>query len=275
LSVHEGGLLDRLQAHAASDDAELADLRRQVEELRQAVSARDDFIAIAAHELRNPITAILGVADLALATARKAEGSCPPRIIVLLQRMQRLVQEYIGRAERLLEVSRIGAGNLRLEPSSLDLSALVLSVAQRYELVAARGCSRFDIDVQPGVVAVIDRFAVEEIIENLLSNAFKFGTGRPVTLRLRSNGQSAQLDVQDHGIGVSADQQARIFGRFEQIMAQHQGAGFGIGLWVATRLVTAMGGRIAVSSRLGEGSTFTVALPLAPPEPDRMTHEPT
>jgi len=260
----------------ASDAAasELADLRRQVEELRQAVRARDDFIAIAAHELRNPMAPILGVAELALTTARKAKGTCPPRIVVLLERMQRLVQEYVGRAERLLHVSRIGAGNLRLEPSSLDLSALVLSVAQRYEVVAARGRSRLDLDVQAGVIAVIDQLAVEEIIENLLSNALKFGIGSPVTLRLRSNGQSAQLDVQDHGIGVSADQQARLFGRFEQVVAQHGGVGFGIGLWVADRLVTAMGGRIAVSSRLGEGSTFTVAFPLAPPEPDRMTHEP-
>lgn len=276
LSVHEGRLLDRLQARAASDDAasELADLRRQVEEPRQAVRARDDFIAIAAHELRNPMTPILGVAELALTTARKAKGTCPPRIVVLLERMQRLVQEYVGRAERLLQVSRIGACNLRLEPSSLDLSALVLSVAQRYELVAARGRSRLDLDVQAGVIAVIDQLAVEEIIENLLSNALKFGIGSPVALRLRSNGQSAQLDVQDHGIGMSADQRARLFGRFEQAVAQHGGVSFGVGLWVANRLVTAMGGRIAVLSRLGEGSTFTVALPLAPPEPDRMAHEP-
>jgi two-component system, OmpR family, sensor kinase len=275
LSVHEGRLLDRLQAHAASDDAvsELADLRRQVEELRQAISAQDDFIAIAAHELRNPMTPILGVAELALTTARKAEGTCPPRIMVLLERMQRLVQEYVGRTERLLDVSRIGSGNLRLEPSSLDLSALVLSVAQRYEVAAARGRSPLDLDVQAGVIAVVDWLAVEQVVENLLSNALKFGIGRPVTLRLRSNGQSARLDVQDHGIGVSADQQARIFGRFEQDVAQHQGVGFGVGLWVANRLLTAMDGRLAVSSRLGEGSTFTVALPLVPPEPDRMPHE--
>jgi signal transduction histidine kinase len=276
LTYGEHAPLRDLLEKGASDAAasELADLRRQVEELRQAVRARDDFIAIAAHELRNPMTPILGVAELALTTARKAKGTCPPRIVVLLERMQRLVQEYVGRAERLLHVSRIGAGNLRLEPSSLDLSALVLSVAQRYELVAARGRSRLDLDVQAGVIAVVDQLAVEEVIENLLSNALKFGIGRPVTLRLRSNGQSARLDVQDHGIGVSADQQARIFGRFEQVVAQHQGVGFGIGLWVTDCLVTAMGGRIAVSSRLGEGSTFTVALPLAPPEPDRMTHEP-
>jgi signal transduction histidine kinase len=72
---------------------------------------------------------------------------------------------------------------------------------------------------------------------------------------------------------MSPDQQTRLFGRFEQVVARHRGGGFGVGLWVADRLVAAMGGRITVSSRLGEGSTFTVALPLAPPEPERTTHE--
>jgi two-component system OmpR family sensor kinase len=115
---------------------------------------------------------------------------------------------------------------------------------------------------------------VEQVIENLLSNALKFGIGQPVILRLRSDARSARLDVQDRGVGMSPDQQARIFGRFEQVIAQHRGSGFGVGLWVAERLIAAMGGHITVSSRLGEGSTFTVALPLAPPEPDRMTHEP-
>ncbi|MBV8575267.1 MAG: hybrid sensor histidine kinase/response regulator, partial [Acetobacteraceae bacterium] len=95
-----------------------------------------------------------------------------------------------------------------------------------------------------------------------------------VTLRLRSDEHSARLDVQDRGVGMAPDQQARIFGRFEQVVAQHRGGGFGVGLWVSDRLVAAMGGRITVSSRPGEGSTFTVTLPLAPPEPDRVTHEP-
>ena len=120
-----------------------------------------------------------------------------------------------------------------------------------------------------------DRLAVEQVVENLLSNALKFGAGQPVTLRLRSDGRSARLDVQDRGIGMSPDQQARIFGRFEQIVAQHRGSGFGVGLWVANRLVAAMGGRIAVSSRPGEGSTFTVTLPLSPPDQDRTTHDAT
>jgi two-component system, OmpR family, sensor kinase len=81
------------------------------------------------------------------------------------------------------------------------------------------------------------------------------------------------LEVQDRGIGMEPDQQARIFGRFEQIVAQHRGVGFGVGLWVANHLVTAMGGRIAVSSHPGEGSTFTVTLPLAPTSPDGTAHD--
>jgi signal transduction histidine kinase len=96
--------------------------------------------------------------------------------------------------------------------------------------------------------------------------------GRPVILQLRSDGDSALLKVQDYGLGMTPDQQTRIFGRFEQVMGQHRGSGFGVGLWMASRLATAMGGRIAVSSQPGQGSTFTVTLPLALPQPDRTPH---
>ncbi|MBV9777610.1 MAG: HAMP domain-containing histidine kinase [Acetobacteraceae bacterium] len=270
--------MDELSAPVAPGDAasELAGLRRQVEELRQAVRARDDFIAIAAHELRNPMTPLLGVADLALAAARAAEDACPPRVTMLLQRMQLMVQDFVRRATRLLDVSRIEAGNLRLEPAATDLSALVRALAQRYEDTAVRGRSPVELDVADGVVGLWDRLAVEQVAENLLTNALKFGMGQPVTLRLRpdGDGRSARLEVQDRGTGMRPDQQERIFGRFEQVVSEHRGGGFGVGLWVSNRLVGAMGGRITVSSRLGEGSTFAVMLPLTPPERDRITHEP-
>lgn len=252
-----------LPQEAASDAAasELAELRQQVAELRQAVRARDDFIAIAAHELRNAMTPIMAAAELALKAAHNSERICPPRVTTLLERVQLSARNLVQRSTRLLDVGLIEAGNLRLEPSRTDLSALVLSVAQSYEVTAARGHSRLELDVQPGVIAFADWLAVEQVVENLLSNALKFGMGQPVTVRFRSDGRSARLDVKDRGVGMSPDQQARIFGRFEQVVAQHRG-GFGVGLWVTDRLVAAMGGRITVSSRLGEGSTFTVALPL-------------
>jgi two-component system OmpR family sensor kinase len=264
-------LLDQVEPDLAA--AELADLRQQVTQLRDAVRARDDFIAIAAHELRNPMTPLMMVAELALKAARDAESACPPRVTTLLERMQLLAQDFIQRSTRLLDVSRIEAGNLQLRPSETDLSALVHSVTQKYDIAATHRRSSVEFDIKSGITGILDRLAVEQVVENLLSNAFKFGAGKPVTVRLRSDGRSAQLDVQDRGIGMSPDQQGRIFGRFEQVIAHHRGTGFGVGLWLANRLVAAMDGQIAVSSHMGEGSTFTVTLPLAPPEPDRTTHD--
>ncbi len=267
----QGPLGNGQEQEPGAGASELAALRQQVENLQQAIRARDDFIAIAAHELRNPMTPIGGLTELALAAARKANSPCPPLIKDLLERLQLAVQEFIKRSTRLLDVSRIEAGNLRLEPSHVDLSRLVLGVAQRYDIAAKHGGSSIELDVERDVAGLWDQLAVEQVLENLLSNGLKFGTGKPVTVRLRLDGRAARLQVQDQGIGMRPDQQACIFGRFEQVMSQHRGSGFGVGLWVSNRLVTAMGGRITVSSRVGDGSTFTVTLPLALSDPERTT----
>src|SRR5438874_9506306 len=253
--------------------SELTQLRQLVDDLRQAVRARDDFIAIAAHELRNPMTPIVGVAELALISARKAEGRCPPRVILLLERLQRLVQDYVGRATKLLDVSRLEAGNFQLRPADTNLSHLVLSIVHRYEAEAAHQHCALEHDIEADISGRFDPLAVEQVIDNLVSNAVKFGAGKPVTIRLRSDGHVACLEVQDRGIGMSIDQQAHIFGRFEQIVARHDGSGFGLGLWIASRLVAAMDGRIAVSSRPGEGSIFTVILPLVVREQESDAHD--
>ena len=254
--------------------SELTQLRQLVDDLRQAVRARDDFIAIAAHELRNPMTPIVGVAELALIAARK-EGKCPPRVIILLERLQRLVQDYVRRATKLLDVTRLESGNLKLEPAATatDVSQLVLSIVHKYEAEAAHQHCALEHDIEADVSGLFDPLAVEQIIDNLVSNALKFGAGKPVTVRLRSNEHAASLEVQDGGIGMSFDQQDRIFGRFEQIVAHHHGGGFGLGLWIANRLVGAMDGRITVSSRPGEGSTFTVMLPLVHGDRDWTAHD--
>jgi signal transduction histidine kinase len=105
--------------------------------LRQSVCARDDFIAIAAHELRNPMTPIFGVAELTLIAARNAEGECPPRVITLLEHLQRLVHDCMRRATKLLDVSWLQSGNLQLEPVATELSQLVRSIVHRYEAEAA------------------------------------------------------------------------------------------------------------------------------------------
>ena len=241
--------------------APAADSTELVEGLRQAIHARDDFVAIAAHELRNSMTPIDGVVGLALGVVHDTNSTCPAHLTVLLERMQRLVDGFIQRAAWLLDVGRLQSSNLRLEPSLTDLSTLARSVADRYEVLATRKGSPLVVEIEDGISDLWDPLAVEQIIENLLVNAIKFGMSRPITLRLRSDKHSVWLDVKDCGMGIPPDQRAAIFGRFEQATTQHRGSGFGLGLWIVNRLVVAMSGRISVSSQLGEGSHFTVELP--------------
>jgi two-component system OmpR family sensor kinase len=232
-----------------------------IEDLHRSIRARDDFVAIAAHELRNAMTPIGGVLDLTLAAARKSGAADSPQVVALLERLQRMVDDFIRRAASLLDVSRVETDNLRLETSRTDLSSLVRAVVHRYEIMAARKGSSLLLNIDDGISDFWDPLAVEQIVENLLSNAIKFGMGKPITVALRSSGDAAWLEVRDRGVGMRAEQRAEIFGRFEQAVTQHRSSGFGIGLWVANRLAVAMNGRLNVETQYGEGSSFTVALP--------------
>ena len=144
---------------------EIAALRDRVARLEAAVRARDDFIAIAAHELRNPMQPILGVAELSLAVARK-EANHSRKLIQLLGRMQGLIEEFTARASRLLEVTRIEANNLQLEPSRTDMSGLVSLACEKYKPVARRTGSALKCSIASNVIGELDRFAVEHIVDN-------------------------------------------------------------------------------------------------------------
>jgi two-component system, OmpR family, sensor kinase len=173
------------------------------------------------------------------------------------------VREFVRRSTALLDVSRVAAGNVRIEPAEVDFSRVVRDVVDRAGVAARMARSRLEADLQEGVIGAWDRLALEQVAENLLSNALKFGAGKPVAVVLRANGRAARLTIRDRGIGISEEDRARIFGRFERAVARREHGGFGVGLWLANQLVTAMGGAIAVEGAPGEGTTFTVTLPLA------------
>lgn len=244
----------------APDAPEDPDLR--IAELLDAVRARDEFISVAAHELRNPMTPILLLVNrIAAHIAALPE---PPSIALArdIERLERAVPAYIKRATTLLDISRISSGKFHLELSEVDVSLVIRQAADGLATTAERIGSPLLLSVQSGVAGNLDRLAIEQIAENLLTNAIKYGAGEPIEVTLTSDGKAAWLAIRDQGIGIAADAQARIFARFERAVARSEHGGFGVGLWMVARLVDAMGGTISVTSSPGEGSTFAVMLPL-------------
>jgi signal transduction histidine kinase len=181
-----------------------------------------------------------------------------------LELLEELVNAYLRRATTLLEVARASSGKLNLQTAEVDLSELVRQVtANMLPLAESAGCE-VRLTVEDGVSALCDPMAIEQILENLLSNAIRFGAGRPVEVSFASDRESARLSVRDEGVGISDCDQALIFERFHRSHGAKASGGFGVGLWVTRQLVRASGGEISVSSRRGAGSAFTVRLPLRP-----------
>jgi two-component system OmpR family sensor kinase len=241
-----------------------AGLTARVAELEAELRARDDFLAIAAHELRNPMTPISARLELLLLKARHMSEEVPAELVQGLEHLDRLVSAYLRRATALLEVARLSSGKLNLQTAEVDLSALIRQVTMNMAPLAECADCRIRITVEDGVSARCDSMAIEQILENLLSNAVRFGAGQPVDVAFASDGEVAQLSVRDRGVGISDREQALIFERFRRSVRAKPNGGFGVGLWITRELVRAMRGEISVSSNPGAGSTFTVTLPLTP-----------
>ncbi len=235
--------------------------RETLEGLSQAVAARDQFLSIASHELRTPLTSLqLQLQSLARMVAEgRGEPEGVARKLAGATRSADRMSELVN---RLLEVSRIMAGRMEIVRERLDLSTLVAGVAERFRDASRDAGSTLEVVVPPSLHGRWDRLRVEAIVANLLSNAVQYGEGKPIVLRLESDGRAARLEVVDRGIGIAPADQARIFHRFERAVSEQHYGGFGFGLWVARLVAEAHGGEVEVASAPGEGSTFTVELPL-------------
>lgn len=236
-----------------------AEKERLIEELRAAIAARDEFIAVAAHELRNPMTPIVGQVQLLLSRARREQVS--DTLISGLEMLETAVDHYVRRATTLLEITRLNADKIQLQPTAFDMCELVHDCVRKYEQMAARAGSRLHWQVEQPVVGTWDRLATEQVLDNLLSNAIRYGDGKPVSIELTGDEQRVALRVVDRGIGIAPADRTRIFERFEQGSIAPRSGGFGIGLWLSNKLVQAQGGVLRVESELGQGSTFIVSLP--------------
>lgn len=238
---------------------------------QEAVRVRDDFLGIASHELKTPITAMkLQVQSIRRAMGtRTHEAHTEDRLGTLLKTFERHVSRLAYLADEMLEVSRLKAGALALSLTleEVDLSALVREqVDTLADRLKAASCP-VAFEFEEPVVGRWDRLRLGRLVTSLILNAMKFGAGCPITVRTRMAGGLARLEVQDRGGGVDRADQARIFERFEQAAPAHHYGGLGLGLYLARETVRAHGGTISVESALGAGATFVVELPLKPPGP--------
>src|SRR6185312_3768521 len=235
------------------------DLLKVNQELREAVRARDEFLAIAAHELRSPMHALMLQVASAIALARRAGHE---ELLHRLERVRVVLDRYVKRATLLLDVSRINAGSVDLRLEELDLAEVLREIIDTYAVEAAFNLVELRLTVPHVLIGRWDRLAMEQVMGNLISNAIKYGDGKPVEIGLEQEGDRVRIEVRDYGIGISPEDQARIFGRFEQVMTGQARTGFGVGLWLARALIEAHRGSISVASAPGRGAAFTVWLPL-------------
>jgi signal transduction histidine kinase len=235
------------------------DCDQRISELLQAVHARDDFITVAAHELRNPITPI----QLCVGLIRTAEAAGDyAKVAAELTRLERLLERFLKRTEVLLNVTQLASGKLHLEAAETNLSDLAHGVIDGLRPLLTRSGSALAVEIVPAVIGLIDAVAFNQILDNLLSNAIKYGAGGLIELQLDVVNDHARLRVRDYGAGIAGEDQARIFESFERAVRKNNQPGFGLGLWVTRRLTEAMGGSITVNSGEGIGSLFTVTIPL-------------
>jgi PAS domain S-box-containing protein len=229
----------------------------------EAERMKADFVATVSHELRTPLTPLKGLVATLLAGI--GEDSVEVR-----REYYQIMKRQAGRLERLiidlLQVSAIDAGGLSVETGSVDLSALVCERVE--EVRAEHPDRRIDLRAADGrLVVAADPFRVGQVLANLLSNAAKHSPfGTPLEVRLIGTGREAVVSVRDEGEGIHPADQHRVFERFYRAAETQarQTGGAGLGLYIAQRLVVAMGGRIWLVSAPGNGSTFSFSLPLVP-----------
>jgi two-component system sensor kinase FixL len=234
--------------------------RKAQEEVRE----RDEFLSIASHELRTPVTALQLQLQLLQRAAQRSIEELPRVLegkVDVLERQTRRISLLVN---ELLDVSRMRLGKLELRYEPLDLADVAREAAAHLRAELARSGSKLRLELSPAP-GRFDRMRIEQVITNLLVNAAKFGEARPITLRVDADETHARIRVSDRGIGIAAEHQARVFERFARaVPAQHFG-GLGLGLYIVRQIVEAHGGAVRVESTPGAGATFTAELPRSPP----------
>ncbi|MGE1091913.1 hybrid sensor histidine kinase/response regulator [Pseudomonas zeae] len=256
--------LEALEQARREQEALLQQLQNTQLELEQAVRMRDDFMSIVAHEVRTPLNGLILETQLRkMHLARdNAAAFTLDKMHAMVDRDERQIKSLIRLIEDMLDVSRIRTGKLSIRPSRFDLVQLVSNLLQNFAQQIEAAETEVSFTAPVPVEGHWDEFRIEQVVTNLLTNALRYGGRSPIQVRVYCQGDEARIEVQDRGIGISQDNQKRIFQQFERVSAKTVVAGLGLGLFISEQIVAAHGGSIVVESEINEGALFRVCLPI-------------
>ena len=260
----EGVELEVVEAARREQEALLAELRETQGELQKAVQMRDVFMSIASHELRTPLNGL--ILDVQLRRLRLEQGRMdaftPNKLQEMVARDERQIRSLSRLIDDMLDVSRIRTGKLSVRPEPGDLGVLAGNVVESLAAQFTNTGSHIELHVEGPAPVMMDEFRIEQVLANLLTNALRYGGGKPVSVRVRAVDDVVRAEVRDQGLGISEADQRRVFEQFERVSGASVAQGLGLGLFISEQIVQAHDGRIELSSRLGEGSCFSILLPL-------------
>lgn len=246
-----------------------ASLEKRVEErtyeLEKAVKARDEFLSIASHELKTPLTTLklqneLRKHEMAKTGAIHMDAA---KLDKMLKSNEKQLERLIRLVDDMLDVARITKGKFELELETVNLSTLVEDVLDRFRPQYEIHDILISTEIAPDIMVKADKFRLEQVVANFLTNAMKYGDSNPVTVEVLKKDQEALVKIIDQGIGLDEKHFARIFEQFERAVSPSLASGLGLGLYIASQIVKAHHGEIWVESEIGKGSTFGFKLKLS------------
>lgn len=259
--------VEALETSRKEQEVLMQQLQSTQGELQAAIRMRDDFMSMVAHELRTPLNSLFLEAQLRKMQLDRGRADIFDAAYLqnMVARDKRQVEAMTRLIDDMMDASRIRSNQLSIRPDPVELSSLLARVVTNLSNQAlAAGCT-ITLEAGKPVTLMGDEFRIEQVVINLLTNALRYGAGKPVDVCLSLLPKSACISVRDHGRGISEADQQRIFEQFSRVASDDGTGGLGLGLYITHQLVKAHGGKIRVESRLDEGSLFTVTLPLTPP----------
>ncbi|HXH75904.1 MAG TPA: ATP-binding protein [Bacteriovoracaceae bacterium] len=232
--------------------------------LEKAVHVMEEFMSIAGHEFKTPLTSLKLQVELRLRLLNRGDTAPFERdkLSTMFESDKRQLERLSRLIDDMLDVSRINSGHLSMKLENFDLSALVNDIVERNLGLFSAAGSDIEVDSSISINGNWDKFRIEQVITNLITNAVRYGAGKLIKIATSVTRDNAIVVITDKGIGIAAENIERIFKRFERATGTANVSGLGLGLYIVSQIIVAHNGLISVESRLGEGSVFTIKLPL-------------